>query len=238
VAGLGVGKSAWSFVLQPQGKVDAFLRVTRAADDEFVLDMDKGWGEAVTARLNRFKLRVKADIEPVDRKCLAVRGPRAHEVAPDGIDADWPGFPGVDLLGPEPAVPDGVPVGSVEDYERARIEAGVPVMGKELDEHTIPAEAGVVDRAVSFTKGCYTGQELVARIDSRGGNVPRRLRRLRATAAGTTINAGAAIDVGGKERGRVTSSAGDVALAYVHRDVDPPADATVDGVAVRVEALP
>ena len=66
----------------------------------------------------------------------------------------------------------------LDAYEAVRIECGVPAMGSELTERTIPAEAGqwVIDRSVSFTKGCYTGQELVARIDSRGGNVPRHLR--------------------------------------------------------------
>src|SRR5271157_4775990 len=63
-------------------------------------------------------------------------------------------------------------------YEAVRVEAGFPRHGDELDERTIPAEAGLVEASVSFTKGCYTGQELVARIDSRGSNVPRRLRGL------------------------------------------------------------
>jgi len=238
VAGLAPGASAWSFLLQPQGKVDAFLRVTKQADDEYVLDVEAGWGEPVVARLSRFKLRVKADIDVLAGwRCLAIRGPHAHDLAPAGAAADWPDFPGVDLLGPDPQLPPGVALVDLATYERARIEAGVPVMGKELDEHTIPAEAGIVDRAVSFTKGCYTGQELVARIDSRGGNVPRRLRRLTAP-GGSTLPEGAAIEVDGKERGRVTSAVPGMALAYVHRDVEPPADATVAGTAVRIDALP
>ncbi len=74
-------------------------------------------------------------------------------------------------------------------------------MGRELGPDTIPGETGVVPVAVSFTKGCYTGQELVARIDSRGGNVPRHLCRLRST---ETIAVGEPIVVDGKEVGRVT----------------------------------
>jgi folate-binding protein YgfZ len=97
-------------------------------------------------------------------------------------------------------------------------------MGRELDEGTIPAEAGVVDRSVSFTKGCYTGQELVARIDSRGGHVPRHLRLL--TLAGDAPE-GAVVEVDGKERGHVTSVSGHAALAYVHRDVEPPAEVDI-----------
>ncbi|NMD24055.1 MAG: hypothetical protein GYA65_07725, partial [Actinobacteria bacterium] len=71
---LQVGQSVWSFVLQPTGKVDVLLRVWRTADDTFVLDTDDGFGEALVARLNRFKIRVKAEISVLDWQCLAVRG--------------------------------------------------------------------------------------------------------------------------------------------------------------------
>jgi folate-binding protein YgfZ len=243
---LSVGSAAWSFLLQPQGKVDAFLRVTRPADDVFLLDTDGGWGERMLERLSRYKLRVKVDLASVDLRCLAVRGPRAHEVA-EGTGADWPGLPGVDLVGEHPDVPDGARIVGLDAYEAVRIEAGVPVMGRELDENTIPAEAGVVDRAVSFTKGCFTGQELVARIDSRGGNVPRHLRGV---VVGTNVvpPGGAAVVVDGKEVGVLTSVAeslerrAPVALAYVRRVVEPPAEVTLswDGgsAPARVEALP
>ena len=145
------------------------------------------------------------------------------------------------------AVPDGVPLCDLDAYEAVRIEAGVPAMGRELDEGTIPAEAGIVDRAVSFTKGCFTGQELVARIDSRGGNVPRHLRGV---VVGTNVvpPAGAAVTVDGKVVGVLTSVAeslerrAPVALGYVRRAVEPPADVTItwDGgsAPARVEELP
>jgi folate-binding protein YgfZ len=233
---VAVGTSAWSFLLHPNGKVVALLRLTRRADEEYVLDFDAGWAAAVVERLNRFKLRVKADIEVLEGwRCLAVRGPGAHDAAPGGAPADWPGFPGVDLIGPaaEVEAPAGARVCSPAAYEVARVEAGVPVMGRELDESTIPAEAGVVDVSVSFTKGCYTGQELVARIDSRGGNVPRRLRGIVVHGVvlppeGATIHAGD--PGGGKEVGVLTSvvwsprSGTPVALAYVRRAVEPPAE--------------
>lgn len=207
VAALSVGGSAWSFLLQPQGKVDALVRVNRVADDEVVLDTDAGWGDAVIERLNRFKLRVKAEIEPLPWKCLAVRG-----VAVDGA---VPAFgDGADLIGVDPQVPDGARLGDLAEYEKLRIEHAWPAMGAELTDRTIPAETGIIDRTVSFTKGCYTGQELVARIDSRGGNVPRHLRVL-------TVDPSAAVGdpvvVDGREVGTLTSVAGTVALAYVHR---------------------
>jgi folate-binding protein YgfZ len=162
------------------------------------------------------------------------------------VVADWPGLPGVDLIGEAPAPPPGVPACSPEAYEAVRIEAGIPEMGRELDDRTIPAETGLVDRSVSFTKGCYTGQELVARIDSRGGNVPRHLRGV--VVAGDVVPpVAAAVEVDGKEVGRLTSAAvspglGPVALAYVRRAVQPPADVTVawesGSAAARVQALP
>jgi folate-binding protein YgfZ len=248
VAAIAPGASAWSFLLQPQGKVDALVRVVRHDPDRFTVDVDGGFGDAVLARLNHFKLRTKADIEALDWRCLAVRGPRAHEVASDGLPTDWPGLPGVDRVGPDPAVPAGVPLCGPEAYEVVRVEAGIPLMGHELTERTIPAEAGqaVIERAVSFTKGCFTGQELVARIDSRGGRVPRLLRGV-VTAAGPPPPVGATVEVDGTAVGALTSVAGSpdggaVALAYVKRDVTPPADAALrwDGgdSRARLEVLP
>ena len=88
VAGLAVGASAWSLLLQPQGKIDAWLRVTRRGEDAFALDVDGGYGAAVIARLNRFKLRTKCELEHLtDWRCLAVRGPAAtQERAAEVVD--------------------------------------------------------------------------------------------------------------------------------------------------------
>jgi len=214
--------SAWSFLLQPQGKVDAWVRASTHGDDEYVLDVDGGFGEAVIARLNRFKLRVKVDIVPLDWVCVAVRGEGASAV--DGLAAEWPGIEAVDVVGPDPAVDVGRG-GSPDDYERARIEAGVPAMGREITTATIPGELGVNDRTVSFTKGCYTGQELVARVDSRGGNVPRHLRQLWVDGDAPV---GTAVEHDGREVGSLTSVAprdgGTIALAILARSVEPPTD--------------
>lgn len=273
------GDSVWSLILQPQGKIDALVRVSRLAEDDFVLDTDGGWGDAVVARLLRFKLRVRADLEPLAWSCLGLRGQSDSfdsrfgsglGVGPAGrrgtmvVAAAWPGLAslrvdGLDLLGPGPTVSDvaadgadAVRVCSAAAHEALRIEAGQPAMGRELTDRTIPAEAGVVPHTVSFTKGCFTGQELVARIDSRGGNVPRRLRGVvvsgRRDEPSPPLPAGAALVVGGKEVGSLTSTAyspglvATVALAYLHRDVAVPAEAEVhwpDGRApARIEELP
>jgi folate-binding protein YgfZ len=219
--------SAWSFLLQPQGKVDAWLRVSMAGPEAFVLDVDAGFGEAVLTRLNRFRLRVAVDISVLAWQCVAVRGDGASDVS--GLDAEWPGIEGVDIVGPTVDV-DAGRSGSMEEYERARILAGVPAMGREITLATIPAETGVLERSASFTKGCYTGQELVARIDSRGGNVPRHVRVLRTD---SPVQAGARVEHDGRDVGEVTSAApdgnGSVALAVLARSVVPPASVTVVG---------
>jgi tRNA-modifying protein YgfZ len=255
LAAVADGQSVESLVLQPAGKVDAMVRATRRSAEDWLLDVDGGFGAALVARLSRFKLRTRCDLEPLDGwRCVAVRGAPGSAVDLSGTVAEvvapveWPGLWGVDLLGPDVTVPPGVRhCTSTDAYEALRIEAGVPRMGAELDDRTIPAEAGVVPRTVSFTKGCFVGQELVARIDSRGGNVPRHLRGL---VIGTNVlpPVGASVVVGGKAVGAVTSVAesaerrAPVALAYVGRAVTPPAAATVawDGgeVPATVEALP
>lgn len=264
VEGLLYGTSTWSFVLQPQGKVEGFCRVTRlSSDDAFLLDTDGGWGQSLCQRLERFKLRTKVEIEPLTWRCLALRGPGAAGSAPGlgdvgaldaggsvALAADWPGLPGVDLVGPDPVPPEGVRVCSLDAYENVRIEAGVPRLGAELTERTIPQEAGLTERAVSFTKGCFTGQELVARIDSRG-HVNRHLRGVVVGAAvrppeGATVVA--TVDGNEKDVGELTSVGesldrrAPVALAYVRREVELPADVVIrwDGgeVPARVEELP
>jgi tRNA-modifying protein YgfZ len=234
------GQSALSLLLEPQGKVSAFLRATRTAEDSVLLDFDAGHAETVLGRLRRFKLRTKADIEALEGwRCLALRGPAAGSAAAQSgavgsamvtAGFDWPGLTGIDLLGESPVPPDGLPVCDPSAYDALRIECGLPAMGSELDEKTIPEEAGLVSSTISFTKGCFTGQELVARIDSRGSNVPRRLRVVVAaspSAQPTEWSVGAALSVDGSEVGRLTSVAvsprrGPVGLAYIKRGHDVP----------------
>ena len=115
---LQVGQSVWSFVLQPTGKVDVLLRVWRTADDTFVLDTDDGFGEALVARLNRFKIRVKAEISVLDWQCLAVRG--ADLAGIEGLPS-W--GDGVDLLGAVVHPPHGVPHGDAQQLLAARVAA-------------------------------------------------------------------------------------------------------------------
>jgi tRNA-modifying protein YgfZ len=199
---MAVGDSRWTFLLQPAGRVEVLARVRRTDDETFVFDVDAGYGDALVSRLNRFRIRVKADVEVVPWQVIAVRGV-------EGVD---------DLVGPDPAPPDGVREGTLDELERARITAGWPAMGSEIvPGETIPAETGIIDRAVNFKKGCYPGQELVERMDSRGAAAPRRLRVL-------TVQEGAKpgdpIVHEGAEVGVLTSVAGTRALGLVRRNVE------------------
>lgn len=243
---VAVGSSVPALLLQPDGKLCALVRATRTAEDAWVLDTAAGFGEEVAARLTRFRLRTKVDLERLDWPCVALRGEGVaaalRDTAPPGgaawvVPVEWQGTRGADLVGPgaDALVPAAATWCGDAAWEALRIEAGIPAMGPELDETTIAAEAGLVERAVSLTKGCYTGQELVARLDARGNRVARRLCGVVAPGLGPEEAAplvGAALHAPGREKpvGRCTSAAwcpglGEVgALAYLHRSVEVPAE--------------
>jgi len=239
VSSLDIGDSAEALLLSPQGKIDALIRVLRTGPEVLVIDTDGGFGPAVVARLTRFKLRVAVTLAPLAWRCLGVRGPDVKEgqFARGGpgesaamvVPVTWQGFSGVDLVGASPELPAGVAIVDERASEAVRIEAGIPVMGAELDDKTIAAEAGLLERCVSMTKGCYTGQELVARLDARGNNVARHLAGCVVDTSVTELGTDADIVVGEKVVGRCTSVAWSptigslVALAYVHRQVTLPA---------------
>jgi tRNA-modifying protein YgfZ len=194
VAALAVGATVDALLLQPDGKLVTLLRVTRLDAQAFLLDTDAGFGDAMAARLKKFLLRTKAEIERQEWRCLSLRGDQVGSAAAGlltvlaeagvlALPFEWNGWRGIDLLGPRDVVldpaagplPEGIIPCDRDAAEACRIASGIPAMGSELTDKTIAAEAGLVERTVSFTKGCYTGQELVARLDARGSNVARRL---------------------------------------------------------------
>ncbi|MGC8462997.1 MAG: YgfZ/GcvT domain-containing protein [Acidimicrobiales bacterium] len=258
VAGLAVGNAAWTLVLTPQGKVEALARVTATGDDELVLDVDGGAGPSLVARLQRFLLRTKVAIEPLDWRVVSVRrrrGPASDGdtpvelAAPLGgvvVPVTWPGWSGLDLMGPaRPGagerswVRGSLPWVDPAVAEVGRIAAGVPRAGAEVTQRVIPAELGVLEQTVSFTKGCFTGQELVARLDARGNKVARHLLRLVIAASvadgldvaalpGSTVVDGTSTEVGAVTSAGVVPGSGEVvALAFLHRRVEAPTDVSV-----------
>ncbi len=247
VAPLEPGAVARSLLLAPQGKLRAPHHLLRG-EDEVGLVVDRGVADTAAADLRRFKIRVDVVIEPEERPVVDVWGPLARDVAAslvgaapgasawlrtdtDGLAAGVPfplvGLPRVVLVGVDV---DGSAAAGLTRAGRlaadaVRIEAGEPIMGVDIDEGTIPQEGDVVAGAVDFTKGCYLGQELVARIDSRG-QVNRHLRGVR-IATNVLPPVGAELVVGERVVGAITSLAeslelrAPVGLALVRREVEP-----------------
>ena len=235
----GVGRS---LLLGPEGKLRALLWVLKG-EDEVILVTDAGRGEALATDLGRYLFRVDAVVEPLRQKVIGVLGPGADSVL---TQANLPKPAGWVRSGPrlvanlplrgltrfivvgadqEELVAAGGRLAGSLAVDAVRVEAGEPVMGRDLDEKTIPQESGLVPETVSFTKGCYLGQELVARIDSRG----HVNRVLRGVVIGTNVlpPEGAGLLIDEKPVGRLTSVAesltlrAPVGLALVRREVEP-----------------
>lgn len=242
------GETVASLLLAPQGKLEVAFRATRRTGGDggtaWSLDTDPAFGAHLAAGLARYKIRVKVEIE--DRTpttgmastigIWSIPPPLGRTIDQIGVVTDWGGTEGFDLIGPVESVRDwidasGFERGTPDELEALRIEAGVPKLGVDVDDRTIPQEAFLEVDAVSFTKGCFIGQELVCRIDSRG-HVNRFLRRLSFPGA-VVPPAEAELVVADKVVGQITSATavpGEdrvVALAMVRREVEPPTDVTV-----------
>jgi tRNA-modifying protein YgfZ len=214
VAALAPGESCEALLLTPKARVIAPMRVLRRGDDDFLLLTEPELGETLRDELLRMRFAAKAEIELEKHSSYLLLGGNGGGVANDDY-----GVPAVEMLDQDP--PEGLPSLSDEDLERLRVEAGTPQFGKEIDDRVLPAEAGLVDRAVSLTKGCFPGQEPIARLHYRG-HANRGLRVLEVDGA----QVGAEIVRDGKVVGRVTSVAAGRALAYVRTEV--PEDAVLD----------
>ena len=223
-----------ALLLTPKARVIAPVTVVRRAGDDFLLltepalgeqhachrrrgpDVgqgvltEPGLGETVTSTLVRARFAAKVEIGPEEHTSVVVFGEEG------GIPNGEFGEPASELLDA-----DVEPTLSAEDLEQLRIEAGMPTWGKEIDDTILPAEAGLDDTHVSFTKGCYPGQEPIARLRHRG-KVNRGLRVLEVEAA----QQGDEIRVSDKVVGRVTSAANGRALGYVR--VEVPVDAELE----------
>jgi folate-binding protein YgfZ len=216
VAALEPRESCDALLLTPKARVIAPVRVLRRASDDFLLLTEPELGETLRAALVRLRFAAKAEIELEEHTSVLV------------FDGDAEGIPNGDYARPAVEVLDAdlEPTVDATELERLRIEAGTPAWGKELDERVLPAEAGLVERAVSLTKGCYPGQEPIARLHYRG-HANRGLRVL-AIEGDELPERDAELRYGEKGVGRVTSAArgpdGIVALAYVRAEVPREAD--------------
>jgi folate-binding protein YgfZ len=161
VDALAVGGSCQALLLTAKARLIAPLVVWRRDDDDYLLLTEPELGETVRAQLTRMRLRAQCEIDSEEHDSVLVFGG-------DGIATDFPGAVEVLDAGLEPTLTD-------EELELLRIEAGVPRWGRELDERVLPAEAGLDETHVSFSKGCYPGQEPIARLHYRG-HVNRKLQ--------------------------------------------------------------
>jgi tRNA-modifying protein YgfZ len=206
VAALGVGERCEALLLTPKSRVIAPLVVLRRGADDFLLLTEPELGERVRGELTRFRFAAKTEIEPEEHESwLVLGGGEVLDERPPGDEVDE------------------------EAYERWRVEAGIPRWGHEIDDSVLPAEAGLTETHVSFTKGCYPGQEPIARLHHRG-KVNRRLRRL--VLEGEPTSDELALD--GKVVGRVTSRAGNRALGFVRAEVPEDAELQVGAARARL----
>jgi folate-binding protein YgfZ len=239
VEGLAPGASTEALLLDAKGHVQSAVGVHRDAEDAFTLVLDPTDAGAVAAALERYHFSE-------DLELLGPEGAWALTVA--GMPAPaGPSVPGVLPGTVRVVVDDPVAAGAAlpglqappEALEMARVAAGVARVGVDTGPSTLVQEAALDGRAVSFTKGCYLGQETVARLQFRG----RANRELRGVLLEGPAEPGAAVTAGGREVGRLTSVArtpdlGAVGLAILRREVGPGDEVEAGGVSGRVARLP
>ncbi len=206
VEALQVGEACPALLLTAKARVVAPVVVWRRGEDDLLVLTEPELGETVRALLIRMRLRAQCEIEPEEHSSMLVFGG-------DGFATDFDGAAEVVDAPLEPTLDAG-------ELELRRIEAGVPRWGRELDERILPAEAGLDATHVSFSKGCYPGQEPIARLHYRG----KANRELRVLELDDVPEYDAELVHDGKVVGRVTSATrradgSVVALAYVRTEV-------------------
>jgi folate-binding protein YgfZ len=224
VEALGEGESCEALLLTPKARVIAPMRVWRRGGEDFLLLTEPELGETLQTALRRARFAAKCEIEPEEHVSTLVLG------GGDGIGNDDYGVEAVEVLDAEV---EGPPVDEHE-LERLRILARTPRFGRELDDRVLPAEAGLDERAVSFSKGCYPGQEPVARLHYRG-HANRTLRVLELDGDPPAYDAEIVRD--GKAVGRVTSAVPGLTLGYVRVEVEDDARLEVEGRPARLRPL-
>jgi folate-binding protein YgfZ len=266
VEALAPGEGLYAALLDRKGHLQADMRVLRTGTEEFWIDTEPGALAAARKHLEMYKIGREAAVADVtgERAILALLGPRSVEVAgtaalPEhacetatvgGVECLAIGVDGgIDLIAKageaarlrDALLAAGAAEVGPEAAEIVRIEAGRPRFGAEMSGETMPAEAGIVERAVSFTKGCYIGQEPVARLHYKG----RPNRHLRGLELSASAAPGTSLRLGEKEVGKiggacVSPARGPIALAIVRREAEPGAELAVgeDGVTARVVDLP
>jgi folate-binding protein YgfZ len=211
VGNLAPGESRYAAWLTPQGRMITDLNVV-ASGDRLLLDVPATLAGDLRQRLDGliFAENVQVSDESGHLLVWTIIGDSLIDIAGAALPAEYKTLTEIDL----------------DTFEVIRIERGVPRFLADMDEDTIPLEAGIEDRAISFTKGCYVGQEIIVRVTHRGGGrVAKKLVRWHADDSASIVPLhDAPILSFEKTIGRVTSAAFSpamrkvVGLGYVHRD--------------------
>jgi folate-binding protein YgfZ len=266
VEALQDGTGCYAALLTNKGKMLGDLRLLRAGDDTVVLHCERSALQPVFDVLRRALVGWQAELQKrtVQEACFSLIGPRARGVAgAEDLPTDEHAHRATTIGGADARVVvthlgvDVLVAGEDADAVRAalvsagavevpdaaaevvRVESGRPRYGVDLDDSVIPQEAGLNERAVSFSKGCYVGQETVARLHYKG-KPNRHLRGLRLSAP---VAPGTALRAGDREVGQVTSVVvsprlGPIGLAIVRREAEPGARVDAGGATAEVVELP
>ena len=243
VEALEPGQGCYAALLNHKGKMRLDMRILRGPDWIWI-DTEPGADAVLLKHIETYSLGRDVSWESADDRIVSILGEPDLETVPPDEEHSWVEgargiyvrtYAGVDVIGHDPPAPDA----PEEQAECVRIEAGVPRYGLDMDGNTIPQEAGINDRAVSFTKGCYVGQETVARLFYKG----KPNRHLRGLKLSRSADHGQAIVLGEREVGRIGSACvspthGPIALALVRREASPGDTVDVEGAAAEVVALP
>jgi tRNA-modifying protein YgfZ len=256
VDALEAGGGCYAALLDRKGHMQSDMRVLRRGIGEFWIDTEPEALAVVARHLDTYRIGREVEVDDVtaERSLLSVIGPAAFELAGvppltrehDHLSVQRAGVEavavatdlGLDLICPpqdeaaliESLRADGIPEAGMAAAEILRVEAGRPRFGYEMGRETIPEEAGINERAISFTKGCYIGQETVARLHYKG-KPNRRLRGLRLDGP---AEHGASVTFEGRDIGRIGTAVlspaeGPLALAILRREAEPGARVEVDG---------
>jgi folate-binding protein YgfZ len=210
-----------ALLLTSKARVIAPVLVWRRGEEDVLLLTEPELGGPLLAQLTRMRFAAKCEIAAEEHTSTIVFGEAA------GIPNRDYGLAAVEVLD---AALDAAPE---DELEPLRIAAATPRYGREIDDRVLPAEAGLDERAISFSKGCYPGQEPIARQHYRG-KVNRRLRVL--DVIGGPPSPETPVLFGDKEVGRVTSSVPGLSLAYVRVEVPADAELSVGDSTARVRA--
>jgi tRNA-modifying protein YgfZ len=263
VEGMAPGEGCYAALLDRKGHIQGDMRVLRLAPGEVWLDTEPVALEAVRRHLETYKIGREVEVADLteERAILSLIGPRSVEIAATAAlpehasEAATVGeveclavgtSDGIDLIADttdadrlrEALLAAGAAEVSGEAGEVLRIEAGIARFGAEMSAETMPAEAGIVERAVDFEKGCYIGQEPVARLHYRG----KPNRRLRGLELSAPAEPGDVLRLGEKEVGRIGSACvsparGPIALAIVRREAEPGAELTAGEASVKAQVV-